>query len=153
MLGPLARIPIAVFTLLVAVEATQAQALPKDGRYNLSCPVTIRTISGPSAPRAGVINFAVDLSSQQWCLPVEGCKDRYALHRLDSSSLGYSAIELVEKDSFAEHESALINLDTGKLAGSFDDAPNGLINGFRTYLLSGQCSALPYSEAAPPKGR
>ena len=64
-------------------------------------------------------------------------------------SLGYAAIELVEKDSFAEHESALINLQTGKLAGSFDDAPNGLINGFRTYLLEGRCSLLPYSEAAP----
>jgi hypothetical protein len=153
MLSSFARIPVATLALLCAAEATQGQALPKNGSYNLHCPVTIRTISGPPAPKTGALNFAVDLDSRHWCLPDEGCKERYALHRVDSSSLGYSAIELVEKDAFADHENALINLDTGKLAGSSDDAPNGLINGFRTYLVSGQCSLMPYSEETPPEVR
>ena len=120
--------------------------MPDSGRYNLQCPVTIRTISGPPARKSGTLNFAIDLSSQKWCLPTEGCKERYDVRR-EGQSLGYAAIRLVEKDSFAEHENALINLQTGKLAGSLDDAPNGLINGFRTYLVEGQCSLMPYSES------
>jgi len=68
-------------------------------------------------------------------------------------SAGFPAISLVEKDSFSEHENALINLKTARLAGSFDDAPNGLINGFRTYLVEGQCSLAPYSEVAPTGDR
>ncbi len=131
--------------IVLWVAAAHAESLPRDGRFNLRCLVAIRTVSGPNVSKTSTVNYAIDLQSQHWCLPQEGCKARYILRRQNAS-----LIELVAKDAFADHESALVNLETGKLAGHSDDAPNGLGAGFRTYLAEGQCRPLPYSEASVP---
>jgi len=133
-----------VLTTMFAASAN-AQSLPQEGRFNLRCTFSIRTVSGPKMPEKITGDYAVDLDSQHWCVPKEGCTERLALRRADESF-----IELVVRDSFSEHERVMINLKTGKAAGSSDDAPNGLINGFRTYLSEGQCSSMPYAETPSP---
>jgi hypothetical protein len=130
---------------LSACAAAQAEALPREGRFNLQCSISIRTVSGPPVPAKITPNYAVDLDAKTWCNVEDHCAQHYALHKISET-----AVEFTITDSVADHEKFLVNLESGKLAGSADDAPNGLINGFRTYLAEGDCVPRPYSEGRQP---
>lgn len=136
---------IAPLMALFVCASAQAESLPKEGQFNIRCSISIRTVSGPALPSKITANYAVDLSSQTWCNVEDHCAQRYGLRHV-----GESAVEFTIRDTFAEHERFLVNLESGKLAGSSDDAPNGLINGFRTYLAKGDCVPLPYTERQQP---
>lgn len=139
------RMPsLALLCALGMCASAQAESLPKEGRFNLRCSISIRTVSGPSLPAHITANYAVDLNSRSWCA-VDDCAERYSL-----SQIGASTVQFTVKNAFADIEQFLINLETGKLAGHADDAPNGLINGFRTYLAEGDCVPLPYAEGQKP---
>ena len=142
----LPRVAVAapLISLLMSALA-QAETLPKDGRFNLRCSISVRTVSGLPVPSHVTANYAVDLDSQTWCAVEDGCAQRYSLRKV-----GASAIKFTTKNAFSEHESFLVNLESGKLAGSSDSAPNGLSNGFQTYLADGDCISLPYAERHRP---
>jgi len=77
----------------------------------------------------------------KWCLPDEGCKEVFGVQRL-----GPSFVNLIVQGGFDHHENILINLETGKAAGGYDD----LTSGIATYLAEGQCT--PITDRASPDG-
>ena len=119
--------------------SAHAEPLPNAGRFNLHCSISIHTVSDPPLPSSITADYAVDLDKKSWCA-VDRCSERYRLREVSGSF-----VEFVVKDEVADKERFLVNLETGKLAGSADAAPNGLINGFSTYLADGECAARPYS--------
>lgn len=137
------------FALLSALgigASTQAGPLPTEGQFNLRCAILIRTVSGPPLPANITANYAVDLKSKTWCVVDDDhCATRYGLRQI-----GASVVEFTIKDALADSEKFLVNLETGTLAGHANDAPNGLINGFRTYLAEGECVSLPYADGRQP---
>jgi hypothetical protein len=113
-------------------------ASPGQDRFTLSCALTVRTISGPKLPASSRARYSIDLKKWRWCLPDDGCKETFKVERVSPS-----IINLVARDSFDDHESITINLESGKAAGSYDN----LTNGIATYLVEGQCA--PDSDRAP----
>jgi hypothetical protein len=129
--------------LFLVLSSGAVASTPATDKFNLDCRMTVRKASGPREEdyKTEAI-YAVDLANSRWCLPQDGCKDHFKAQRIEGET-----IKLTMEDTFSTHSSAIINLESGKIGASYDSAPNGLMNGFITYLAQGLCSIQSYSEA------
>ena len=133
---------LAMAGLFVAISSGVVAPAAAADKFNLDCRLSVRTVSGQRKDYKSEAIYAVDLVNSQACLPQDSCKDHYKVERFDATT-----IKLTMDDTFSTHSSAIINLKSGRIGASYDSAPNGLINGFVTYLAQGQCTIQPYSEA------